>query len=170
MLLLVDLAAFHNEVDVEQFTDIDQGRPVDRTRESHLAAYLAVRPESEDTHVFQGQRGALGPRGIQMRMAGLGEAAGVSLTPSPPPEAVGYVLDRLDLILVMTVNPGFGGQSFLRSQLPKIRALRAMIGTRDIRLEVDGGVELDLLNTIGSDINDLGIEGQEEGDDRTRAG
>ena len=50
------------------------------------------------------------------------------------------MLDRLDLILVMTVNPGFGGQAFITSQLDKIRRIRAMIGTRPIRLEVDGGV------------------------------
>lgn len=70
----------------------------------------------------------------------LGCLAGVSLTPSTPPEAVAYVLDRADLVLVMTVNPGFGGQSFLHSQLPKIRALRSAIGDRPIRLQVDGGV------------------------------
>jgi len=74
------------------------------------------------------------------RIRELGCRAGVSLTPSTPPAAIEYVLDRLDLILVMSVNPGFGGQSFLHSQLPKIRALRAMIGDRDIRLEIDGGV------------------------------
>ncbi len=70
----------------------------------------------------------------------LGCKAGVSLTPSTPPEAVDYVLDRVDLVLVMTVNPGFGGQSFLHSQLAKIRALRARIGDRPVWLEVDGGV------------------------------
>jgi ribulose-phosphate 3-epimerase len=71
---------------------------------------------------------------------GLGVKAGVSLTPSTPPEAVDYVIDRVDLVLVMTVNPGFGGQSFLASQLPKIRRLRETIGDRPIWLEVDGGV------------------------------
>jgi ribulose-phosphate 3-epimerase len=74
------------------------------------------------------------------RIRELGCKAGVSLTPSTPPGVVEYVLDRLDLILVMSVNPGFGGQSFLHSQLPKIAALRAMIGDRPIALEVDGGV------------------------------
>jgi ribulose-phosphate 3-epimerase len=53
---------------------------------------------------------------------------------------VEYVLDRIDLVLVMTVNPGFGGQKFLPSQLEKIRRLRAMIGGRDIQIEVDGGI------------------------------
>lgn len=70
----------------------------------------------------------------------LGKKAGVSLNPSTPPDVVEYVLDKLDLILVMTVNPGFGGQSFIISQLEKISKLRAMIGTRPIELEVDGGV------------------------------
>jgi ribulose-phosphate 3-epimerase len=74
------------------------------------------------------------------RIRDLGAKAGVSLTPSTPPGAVEYVLERCDLILVMTVNPGVGGQSFLHSQLPKIRALRAMIGERPIWLEVDGGI------------------------------
>ncbi|TVQ34775.1 MAG: ribulose-phosphate 3-epimerase [Geminicoccaceae bacterium] len=73
----------------------------------------------------------------------LGKQAGVSLTPSTPEEHVHYVLDKLDLILVMTVNPGFGGQAFLPSQLEKIKRLRAMIGGRRIRLEVDGGINPD---------------------------
>ncbi len=70
----------------------------------------------------------------------LGKKAGVSLTPSAPESVVEYVLDKLDLILVMSVNPGFGGQAFLYSQVEKIRRLRAMIGNRPIHLEVDGGV------------------------------
>ena len=73
-------------------------------------------------------------------IAGLGKAAGVSLNPATPESAVEYVLDRIDLVLVMTVNPGFGGQKFLPSQLEKIRRLRAMIAGRDIRIEVDGGI------------------------------
>jgi ribulose-phosphate 3-epimerase len=72
----------------------------------------------------------------------LGKRGGVVLNPGTPAAAVEPVLDLCDLILVMTVNPGFGGQSFLPSMLPKIAALRAMIDAsgRDIRLEVDGGV------------------------------
>lgn len=73
----------------------------------------------------------------------LGKKAGVSLCPSTPETAIEYVLDRLDLVLVMTVNPGFGGQSFLSSQLGKIGRVRAMIGDRPIRLEVDGGITRD---------------------------
>ncbi len=73
----------------------------------------------------------------------LGKKAGVSLCPATPEAAIEYVLDRLDLVLVMTVNPGFGGQSFLDSQLEKIRRIRSMIGDRPIRLEVDGGITRD---------------------------
>ena len=72
----------------------------------------------------------------------LGKRAGVVLNPATPAAVVAPVLDLCDLILVMSVNPGFGGQSFIRSQLGKIATLRAMIGAtgRDIALEVDGGV------------------------------
>jgi ribulose-phosphate 3-epimerase len=73
----------------------------------------------------------------------LGKKAGVSITPSTPESAIEYVLDKLDLILVMTVNPGFGGQAFLPSQLDKIRTIRAMIGARPIHLEVDGGINVE---------------------------
>jgi ribulose-phosphate 3-epimerase len=69
-----------------------------------------------------------------------GKKAGVSITPSTPEDAIEYVLDKVDLILVMTVNPGFGGQAFIPSQLHKIRAIRQMIGSRPIDLEVDGGI------------------------------
>ena len=73
----------------------------------------------------------------------LGVKAGVSLNPSTPETVLEYVMDRLDLILVMSVNPGFGGQSFITSQLQKIERIRTMISDRDIHLEVDGGVKAD---------------------------
>lgn len=66
--------------------------------------------------------------------------AGVSLNPGTHETAIQHVLDRVDLILLMTVNPGFGGQAFIPAQLEKIRAVRAMIGDRDIDLEIDGGI------------------------------
>ena len=69
-----------------------------------------------------------------------GKKAGVSITPHTPESELVYVLDRLDLILVMSVNPGFGGQSFIPAMLEKIGRVRAMIGGRAIHLEVDGGV------------------------------
>ncbi|MCA8908318.1 MAG: ribulose-phosphate 3-epimerase [Rhodospirillaceae bacterium] len=73
----------------------------------------------------------------------LGKRAGVSLTPSTPESALAYVLDGIDLVLVMTVNPGFGGQDFLPAMLHKIAAVREMIGERPIEIEVDGGITLD---------------------------
>ncbi|MDX1975078.1 MAG: ribulose-phosphate 3-epimerase [Rickettsiales bacterium] len=71
-----------------------------------------------------------------------GKKAGVSLVPTTPASALEHVMDDVDLILVMTVNPGFGGQSFIRSQLDKIRTIRQMIDKtgRTIDLEVDGGI------------------------------
>lgn len=70
----------------------------------------------------------------------LGKKAGVSLNPATPVSAIKHVLDRLDLVLVMSVNPGFGGQSFIPAMLPKIAEVRELIRGRDIWLEVDGGV------------------------------
>src|ERR1700741_339305 len=80
-------------------------------------------------------------RTLQM-IHGLGKKAGVVLNPATPIEAVDPVLDLADLILIMTVNPGFGGQSFITSQLPKIKAARERIDNsgRAIALEVDGGI------------------------------
>ena len=78
----------------------------------------------------------------------LGKKAGVSLTPSTPESAIQYVLDKLDLVLVMTVNPGFGGQTFIPAQIEKIRAIRTMIGERPIHLEVDGGVNVDTAGLV----------------------
>ena len=73
----------------------------------------------------------------------LGKRAGVSLNPGTPAKMLDYLMDDIDLVLVMSVNPGFGGQSFITSQLRKIEAVRKMIDKagRDIRLEVDGGVD-----------------------------
>jgi ribulose-phosphate 3-epimerase len=70
----------------------------------------------------------------------LGKKAGVALNPATPETAIQYVLDRLDLILVMTVNPGFGGQAFIPAMIDKIRRVKAMIGERPIEIEVDGGI------------------------------
>ncbi|MBC7173299.1 MAG: ribulose-phosphate 3-epimerase, partial [Polyangiaceae bacterium] len=77
------------------------------------------------------------------QIRGLGKKAGVSLNPHTPEDVLRYVLPELDLILVMSVNPGFGGQSFIESQLEKIARLRAMIDEsgRSIDLEVDGGIK-----------------------------
>lgn len=85
----------------------------------------------------------------------LGKKAGVSLNPGTPEGVLQYVLDKIDLILVMSVNPGFGGQSFIPSALDKIKNVRAMIGDRPIELEVDGGVNTDTIADVvaaGADV------------------
>jgi ribulose-phosphate 3-epimerase len=73
---------------------------------------------------------------------GLGKQAGISLNPATPAKMLDYLIDEIDLVLVMSVNPGFGGQSFIESQLRKIEAIRKMIDKtgRDIALQVDGGI------------------------------
>ncbi len=73
----------------------------------------------------------------------LGAKAGVSLNPSTPENVIEYVLDRLDLVLLMSVNPGFGGQKFIHSVVEKTRRIRQMIGERPIDVEIDGGVTTD---------------------------
>lgn len=70
----------------------------------------------------------------------LGKKAGVSLNPGTPENVIEYVLDRLDLVLLMTVNPGFGGQAFIPAVVEKVRRVKAMIGSRPIQIEIDGGV------------------------------
>ena len=70
----------------------------------------------------------------------LGKKAGVSLNPSTPESVIEYVLDRLDLVLLMTVNPGFGGQAFIPAVVEKVRRVKALIGDRLIDIEIDGGV------------------------------
>ena len=88
-----------------------------------------------------------------IRAAGM--RPGIALNPGTPVEAVAYLLDMVDVVCVMTVNPGFGGQSLIHSQIDKIRALRAMIGDRPVHVEIDGGVTLDtapLVVAAGADV------------------
>ncbi|MBI5656948.1 MAG: ribulose-phosphate 3-epimerase [Geobacter sp.] len=87
----------------------------------------------------------------------LGKKAGVSLNPATPLQVLDYVLDELDLVLLMTVNPGFGGQSFIEACIPKIHALRGMLDRRGLEteLEVDGGVKVENIARIshaGADV------------------
>jgi ribulose-phosphate 3-epimerase len=79
------------------------------------------------------------------RIKGLGKKAGVSLNPATPAKALDYVLGDIDLVLVMSVNPGFGGQKFITSQLRKIEAIAGRVAKEklDVRLEVDGGIDAD---------------------------
>ncbi len=78
----------------------------------------------------------------------LGKKVGVALNPATPVSVLEHVIDRLDLILIMTVNPGFGGQSFIPAMLEKIRQAKALVAGRDIDIEVDGGVTADNAGTI----------------------
>jgi ribulose-phosphate 3-epimerase len=78
-------------------------------------------------------------RSLQL-IRSLGKKAGIALNPSTPEQAIAYVLDRIDLILVMSVNPGFGGQAFIPGMAGKIARLRAMAGERPIDIQVDGGI------------------------------
>lgn len=108
--------------------------PVDAFLEEFAAAgadIITVHPEA-GPHIH---------RTVQA-IKGLGKKAGVSLNPGTPAKMLDYLIDEVDLVLVMSVNPGFGGQSFISSQLKKIEAVRKMIDKsgRDIWLEVDGGV------------------------------
>ena len=87
----------------------------------------------------------------------LGKQAGVSLNPATPVETLDVILDQLDLVLVMSVNPGFGGQAFISSALDKIRALRQRITHRGLatELQVDGGIKVDNIREVvaaGADV------------------
>ncbi|MDP5334153.1 MAG: ribulose-phosphate 3-epimerase [Paracoccaceae bacterium] len=84
-----------------------------------------------------------------------GVKAGVALNPGTPVDAVDHLLDMIDMVCVMTVNPGFGGQKFIHSQIDKVRRLRAMIGDRPIHIEIDGGVTVEtapLVVAAGADV------------------
>jgi ribulose-phosphate 3-epimerase len=86
---------------------------------------------------------------------GAGVKAGLAINPGTPVEAVEYLLDMVDLVCVMTVNPGFGGQKFIHSQVAKVAKLRAMIGDRPIHIEIDGGVTVEtapLVVAAGADV------------------
>lgn len=85
----------------------------------------------------------------------LGKKAGVAINPGTPVEAVSELMDMVDLVCVMTVNPGFGGQSFIDSQVTKIARLREMIGDRPVHIEIDGGITATtapLVSRAGADV------------------
>ena len=105
----------------------------------YLAAFAEAGADRLTVHV---EAGPHLHRSLQ-EIRKLGRSAGVALNPATPPEAVAYALDLIDLILVMTVNPGFGGQEFIARSFDKIAAVRSLIGARPILIEVDGGVSID---------------------------
>jgi ribulose-phosphate 3-epimerase len=85
----------------------------------------------------------------------LGKKAGVSLNPATSESVIEHVLDRLDLVLIMTVNPGFGGQAFIPAMVEKVARVKAMIGSRPIHIEIDGGVTTKtapLVTAAGADV------------------
>ena len=110
----------------------------------HLSDYAEAGADIITVHV---EADADLDRSLQM-IRGLGKKAGVSLNPSTPETAIEHVIDKVDLILVMTVNPGFSGQSFIASQVEKIRRIKAMIGDRPIEFEVDGGINAENVKMV----------------------
>ncbi len=106
--------------------------PVD----SHLEAFAKAGADIITVHAESGPHV---DRTLQ-KIRALGKRAGLALNPATPPSALSYVLDRIDLVLVMTVNPGYGGQPFIAQMLDKIGEVRQMIRGRNIDLEVDGGI------------------------------
>jgi ribulose-phosphate 3-epimerase len=117
----------------------------DKVFDTHLMiapcdAYLeAFAKAGSDIITVHAEAGPHLDRSLQA-IRSLGKKAGVSLNPATPESVLEYVLDRLDLILVMSVNPGFGGQSFIPAMVDKVARIREMIGDRPIDIEVDGGV------------------------------
>ena len=106
--------------------------PVDR----YLEAFAKAGADRMTVHA---EAGPHLHRSLQT-VKGLGKKAGVALNPATPVDHVKHVLDQIDLILIMTVNPGFGGQSFISGMLDKIRETRDLVQGRDIDIEVDGGI------------------------------
>jgi ribulose-phosphate 3-epimerase len=102
----------------------------------YLAAFADAGADSISIHV---EAGPHLHRSLQAIRA-LGKKAGAVLNPATPVSSIQNVLDLVDLVLVMSVNPGFGGQAFIGSAVDKVSELKAMVGSRDIRIEVDGGI------------------------------
>ena len=121
--------------------------PVDQ----YLEAYAKAGADVISAHV---EAGPHIHRTLQA-IRGLGKKAGVAVNPGTPVEAVAELLDMVDLVCVMTVNPGFGGQSFIESQIAKIARLRQMIGDRPVHIEIDGGITATtapLVSKAGADV------------------
>jgi len=120
----------------------------DRTFDCHLMIapadpYIAAFAQAgADIITIHAEAGPHLDRSLQAVKA-QGKRAGVSLNPATPVAAIEHVLDRLDLVLVMTVNPGFGGQAFIPAMLDKIARVKALVGDRPIDIEVDGGIAPD---------------------------
>lgn len=121
--------------------------PVD----AYIDAYAEAGADMITAHVEAGPH----PHRTLQAIRATGKKAGIALNPGTPAEAVEYLLDLTDMVLVMTVNPGFGGQKFIHSQLTKIQRLRQMIGDRPVHIQVDGGVDVataPLVTKAGADV------------------
>ena len=105
--------------------------------ESHIPGYVDAGADIITAHYEATPH----PHRAMQAIRAAGCKAGIALNPGTPAESVEYLLDSIDLVCVMTVNPGFGGQSFIRSQVDKIKKLKSMIGSRKIFLEIDGGID-----------------------------
>ena len=117
----------------------------------YIEAYAEAGADMITAHVEAGPH----PHRTLQAIRGAGKKAGIALNPGTPVEAVEYLLDLCDMVLVMTVNPGFGGQKFIHSQLSKVERLRAMIGDRPVHIQVDGGVDpvtAPLVAAAGADV------------------
>jgi ribulose-phosphate 3-epimerase len=113
--------------------------------EKYLADFVAAGADMLTVHVEASphlQRTLASIRELGARK-GVQIKAGAALNPATHPSAIEYVLDDLDLVLVMSVNPGFGGQAFIPSVYPKIRQIRTLLGARGVDISIDGGVKVD---------------------------
>ena len=119
--------------------------------EAHIQAYADAGADVITAHIEAGPHSHRTMQAI--RAAGC--KAGIALNPATSAESIKYLLDMVDLVCVMTVNPGFGGQKFIHSQVEKVRILRAMIGNRPIHIQIDGGVTPEtapLVAAAGADV------------------
>ena len=117
----------------------------------YIEAYAQAGADIITAHIEAGPH----PHRTMQAIRASGAKAGVALNPATPAEAVEHLLDMVDMVCVMTVNPGFGGQTFIHSQIAKVAKLRAMIGDRPIHIEIDGGVTVDtapLVVAAGADV------------------
>ncbi|GAA6200048.1 ribulose-phosphate 3-epimerase [Aquicoccus sp. SU-CL01552] len=103
----------------------------------YIAAYAEAGADVITAHVEAGPH----PHRTLQAIRAAGCKAGLALNPGTPASSVEYLLDMVDLVCLMTVNPGFGGQKFIHSQVEKVKQLRRMIGTRPVHIQIDGGVD-----------------------------
>jgi ribulose-phosphate 3-epimerase len=121
--------------------------PVDQ----YIDAYADAGADVITAHIEAGPH----PHRTMQAIRATGCKAGIALNPATPAESIEYLLDMVDLVCVMTVNPGFGGQKFISSQIEKVQKLRKMIGDRPIHIEIDGGMDpstAPLMAAAGADV------------------